>query len=299
MQFIAVDVETANHNRATICQIGLAHFQDGRMVNAWDQLINPEAAFDACNVQLHGIDSVKVRGHPTYRDVAGAINKFLDGNFVVAHNASFDREAIHKASIKYRVAPPNCRWLDSMKICGGSLADNCEQYGVELKRHHHAGYDAKACGEIFLAAARRRRLVDRDLLRCELKPEKFAADQIGGDVLREFRPEGQRGRADVYFPESVKSKDGEPDGPLYGHVVVFSGNPGIQKSEATDIVAKKGCDVRNTLTNQTTVLIVGDGAGQNKIREARERNRKGQGIEIILGELDFRRFCQRTRETRH
>ena len=45
MNFVAVDVETANSDRASICQIGIAVFKDGKLADEWVSLINPEDHF--------------------------------------------------------------------------------------------------------------------------------------------------------------------------------------------------------------------------------------------------------------
>jgi DNA polymerase-3 subunit epsilon len=46
MQFVAIDVETANPDFASICQIGLARFKDGQLVDTWEALIDPDDYFD-------------------------------------------------------------------------------------------------------------------------------------------------------------------------------------------------------------------------------------------------------------
>ena len=36
MEFVALDVETANADMASICQIGIAQFRDGSLVEDWN-----------------------------------------------------------------------------------------------------------------------------------------------------------------------------------------------------------------------------------------------------------------------
>jgi DNA polymerase-3 subunit epsilon len=54
MDFVALDVETANADSSSICQIGLATFEDGCLVDEWSTLVNPEDYFDPFNVSIHG-----------------------------------------------------------------------------------------------------------------------------------------------------------------------------------------------------------------------------------------------------
>ena len=48
---MAVDVETANKDIGSTCQIGLAAFKDGAIVQEWSSLINPEEAFSGFNIR--------------------------------------------------------------------------------------------------------------------------------------------------------------------------------------------------------------------------------------------------------
>ena len=57
MDFISVDVETANPDHASICQIGIVCFRQGQQAEQWESLVNPEDYFDEMNVFIHGIDA--------------------------------------------------------------------------------------------------------------------------------------------------------------------------------------------------------------------------------------------------
>ena len=67
MRFVAVDVETANANMASICSIGAAVYEDGVLAGEWYSLIDPKDYFDGMNVSIHGIREVDVRGAPTFK----------------------------------------------------------------------------------------------------------------------------------------------------------------------------------------------------------------------------------------
>ena len=62
MQFVAIDVETANADMGSICQIGLAKFVDGQLAEEWCTLVDPEDYFDDVNISIHGIDPRMVKG---------------------------------------------------------------------------------------------------------------------------------------------------------------------------------------------------------------------------------------------
>jgi DNA polymerase-3 subunit epsilon len=72
VQFSAIDVETANPCMGSICQIGIARFEGGQLVEEWVTLVDPEDYFDDVNVSIHGIGPSMVRGKPKLPDVAAS-----------------------------------------------------------------------------------------------------------------------------------------------------------------------------------------------------------------------------------
>jgi DNA polymerase-3 subunit epsilon len=88
--------------------------------------------------------------------------------------------------------------------------------------------------------------------------------------------------------------DANPEGPLHGEVLVFTGALSMPRHNAAVAAANAGCQVDDGVTKHTTLLVVGDQdirklAGHEKSskhRKAEELIRKGQHIRII-GETDF------------
>ena len=76
--FNAIDVETANADRASICQIGIVHVRAGVVVDEWRMLVNPEAWFDPWNVRIHGIRDADVKDSPAFSAVAPDLRSRLD-----------------------------------------------------------------------------------------------------------------------------------------------------------------------------------------------------------------------------
>ena len=158
--FVALDVETANADMASICQIGVARFADSRLVEEWETLVDPEDFFDFVNVGIHGIDEADIIGGPTFPSVADELGRFLSGEVCVCHT-HFDRVSIARAQAKYGLPEFEVAWLDSARVVrrtwencawsGYGLANVCEKIGYEFN-HHDALEDAKACGYILLAA---------------------------------------------------------------------------------------------------------------------------------------------------
>ena len=83
--FNAIDVETANADRASICQIGIVHVRGGVVADRWQTLVNPEDWFDPWNVSIHGIDEWDVRKCPTLPEVREELRRHLRGSVLVSH----------------------------------------------------------------------------------------------------------------------------------------------------------------------------------------------------------------------
>jgi DNA polymerase-3 subunit epsilon len=115
IDFMALDVETANTNIGSICQIGLAGFKDGVLIWEWVSLINPEAQFSAFNINIHGLTAADVAEAPTLPEVAETLRTWLHRQIVVCHTM-FDQKALAQSFAKYGLPELNCRWLDSCHV---------------------------------------------------------------------------------------------------------------------------------------------------------------------------------------
>lgn len=115
MDFVAIDFETANQKRSSICQVGIACFEDGRMVNHFESLVNPGERFAQCCIRVHGITATDVRHSPTLPSLHGDIQSFLSGQIVISHT-EFDEVALRQAIAKYRLPHIGCSWLDTCAI---------------------------------------------------------------------------------------------------------------------------------------------------------------------------------------
>lgn len=158
--FLAVDVETANTNPSSICQIAVVRFERGAAVDIWDSFIDPGEPFAALNVALHGIDAIAVANAPDFPQIIEALSERLSGNVVATH-MPFDRIAVQSALAKHSVAPFECSWLDTASVArrawprfakrGYGLKSLAAWCSIDL-RHHDAVEDARAAGLIFAKA---------------------------------------------------------------------------------------------------------------------------------------------------
>ena len=272
MKFVALDVETANPDLASICQIGLVHFEDAEVVDSWSSLVDPKDYFDNMNISIHGIKEDDVRGAPDFKQASAEFLRRISGQ-VVAFHTSFDRNAISRASLRHGTPLPDCVWLNTASVArrawpevahrGYGLKPLTEKFGIQFE-HHNAVEDARAAGLILLRAI--------DEAKLDLK----------GWANRIKLPIGTNSSSNI-------TRDGNPEGPLYGEIVVFTGTLAMPRRQASEMAAGAGCEVADGVTKHTTLLVVGDQDirvlnghdKSSKHRKAEELIAKGLPIRIL------------------
>ncbi len=157
--FVSIDVETANHRRGSICQIGVVEVRRGVFTDEWSTLVNPEDDFDERNIRIHGICSEDVASAPNFADVSGVLRAKLRNRIVISHTF-FDLQSVKDAKRRYGIGPIEFRdWLDSREFAykafdlrnGSSLKTLCRELGISFN-HHNALSDARACAQIVIRA---------------------------------------------------------------------------------------------------------------------------------------------------
>lgn len=279
MNFTAIDVETANPDFSSICQVGLAVVRDGEVREVITEIINPEDYFAPINMSIHGITEVHVVGKPTFQEFFPVMERVVEKYPLVSHTL-FDRTAVSQACEKCGCPPARNPWLDSAIVARRCWPDQFGSSGYGLKniakvfsiefRHHDAGEDARVAAEIILRAG-----------------------ATGDFDLDDWAAKGPPRRPGSSYPPHIKL-DGNPDGPMHGLQVVFTGQLCIPRAEAAKRAADLGLFVHPSVTKKTSLVVVGNedirrpewGEKSTKHRKAEELIEKGIDI-LILSERDF------------
>lgn len=280
MTFSAIDVETANSDRSSICQIGIVQVRDGVIRERWKSLVNPDDRFDPFNISIHGLTSSDVRSSPTWDRIHDDLAKRLNGSIVVSH-MPFDRTAVERAAEEHGLPDIKAKWLDSAMIVrrawpeefgkrGYGLSNVANHLGIAF-RHHDALEDAGAAAQIVLRACK----------------------DTGLDV-DEWLSSASRRPARRSKPASI-AREGNSDGALLGECVVFSGALGIPRRAAAELATEAGCRVVNNVSRKVTLVVLGDQdvnrltvgeTKSSKHRKAEALVQKGAEMQI-LSESDF------------
>ena len=160
MNFAAIDFETANECRSSVCSVGIVIVKKGKIVDRFYSLINPEPGYYKwfCS-NVHGLTEADTENAPVFSKVWEQIAPKIEGLPLVAHNACFDEGCLKAAFQVYLMDYPDysffCTCRASRRIFRGMLPNHqlhtvAARCGYDLKAHHHALADAEACAAIAL-----------------------------------------------------------------------------------------------------------------------------------------------------
>ena len=158
LNFAAIDFETANNERSSVCSVGIVVVRDGKIVDKFYSLIKPEPEYYNywCS-QVHGLSLDDTMEAPVFPDVWAQIEPMIEGLPLVAHNKAFDESCLKAVFRVYQMDYPDyefhCTCIASRKVWPEGphnldiIAARC---GYDLENHHHALADAEACAAMAL-----------------------------------------------------------------------------------------------------------------------------------------------------
>jgi DNA polymerase-3 subunit epsilon len=148
--FTAIDFETAQGKRWSICQLGLVRVVNGQITNKLNFLVCPPGnVYFATNTQIHGLSAKHTRNSPNFPNVWPQVSPYIENEIVVAHNGAFDFNCLSQTLQYYKLSQPSYIQKCTYKIYGKGLAACCSHHGITLN-HHDALSDARACAELYL-----------------------------------------------------------------------------------------------------------------------------------------------------
>nr|WP_298135825.1 3'-5' exonuclease [Acidiferrobacter sp.] len=156
--FLAIDFETANRSRTSACAVGLVYVQGRRVVAERTLLIRPPSR-QFTFTHIHGLRWDDVCDQPSFAESWPPILEYMEkAEFLVAHNAAFDRGVLTRCCEHYGLTAPARQFICTVQLARARwniyptrLPDVCRRLGIPLN-HHEAGSDARACAEIALRA---------------------------------------------------------------------------------------------------------------------------------------------------
>jgi len=157
ISFVAIDFETANAKRASVCSVGVVKVVDNVIVDAFYSLVDPDTDdWGWMQTQVHGIVHEHVKDSPKFDVVWNdSILPMLEGaDYIIGHAVSFEKSVINKSCEKYHLPFLDIEYKCSLKLAqkvyklsSAKLNRVCDVFGFELL-HHHALSDALASARI-------------------------------------------------------------------------------------------------------------------------------------------------------
>ena len=155
--FAAIDFETANYDRSSVCSVGVVIVRDGEIVDKFYSLIQPEPNYyNYWCTQVHGLCRTDTDDAPVFPDVWAQIEPLIEGLPLVAHNRPFDEGCLRAVFRTYQMDYPEYVFLDTL-AASRRLQPDLENHqlqtvaaacGFQMENHHHALADAEACAWI-------------------------------------------------------------------------------------------------------------------------------------------------------
>jgi len=263
--YLVLDVETANRNRASICQIGITYVANSEVKNLLTFGVNPLSNFDNSNMSLHGITPAAVVNCKSFPELYSKLQLVLERIPVFQHGP-FDQQAVDQACATNRLPVLNVDWQNSIEwlqyfwaslgINSYKLDSLCQMYDI-LIDHHDAGSDSLATAKLLNLAAHKTSL-------------KVPSHLIPNDY------------------QDIQN----------GMTVVFSGN--MNKKELEKLAVANGYQVGRSVTGKTDLLCLGatdqrtlDSGNLKSVKHRRAEELKSKGSNIkILSEEEFRNLVQ-------
>ena len=157
--FVVFDIETTglSSENDRITEIGAVKIENGKIVDRFNEFVNPEIDIPYKIIELTGITNDMVCGADSIREILPEFLEFTKDSVVVAHNAAFDTGFIKKNAERLGLLFESAI-LDTIPLAKFLLKDLktfklnviAKHLGISLENHHRAVDDAKATAEILL-----------------------------------------------------------------------------------------------------------------------------------------------------
>lgn len=267
-----VDVETSGliARRDRVLSVAVVTIgPDGEQTGEFSTLLDPGC--DPGPVEVHGLTAERLRGAPSFDQVAGRIGAMLQDRVLVAHNAQFDYDFLAHEFARARMWLPVSRRLctlalnrqvdpptGDMKL--GTLAAH---YGVPQHRAHDALDDTRVLAGILRASLREAARLDLPLPFVSCPPR----------VESQFTPQPPKTPCGYRNPGRLS-----PGGPLQqGMKIAITGGTAHARAELVGRAVGAGLNMVSSVSRHTSALVTNEPLTQS----AKARRAAAEGVPVI------------------
>ncbi|WAL95576.1 TerD family protein [Streptomyces sp. Je 1-369] len=267
-----VDVETSGlvARRDRVLSIAVVTIgRDGVQTGEFSTLLNPGC--DPGPVHVHGLTAERLRGAPSFEQVAEQLGALLRDRVLVAHNAQFDYDFLAHEFARARTYLPVSQRLctlalnrqvdlpvEDMKL--GTLAAH---YGVAQTQAHDALDDTRVLSGIFRATLREAARLGLPLPLVACPPRQDS----------QFAPKPPKTPCAYRNPGRL-----QPGGPLLqGMKIAITGETATSRAELVTRSVAAGLNMVSSVSRHTSALVTNDSASGS----AKARRAIAEGVPVI------------------
>ena len=161
-KYVVFDLETTllyPNSGDSIIEIGAVKIKDGKIVDRYDELVNPGKILTDEIINITGINNEMLNGKRKEEECVKDFINWIGNLPIVAHNAKFDISFIDKALEKYNLKKLSNVVIDTLGLSRylesseryHNLATLVKRYNIpwDENKHHRADYDSEGTALIF------------------------------------------------------------------------------------------------------------------------------------------------------
>lgn len=266
--YTIVDVETTGlvPEYDDIIEVGALKVAEGIVVDTFQSFIMPYDGFkvpDFIN-SLTGITDEMLSGSPSFSDIKDMFLSFVGNSIIIGHNVGFDINFLYDATC----GELSNDYIDTMRISRRlhpeerhhRLKDLVIRYSVKSRPSHRAIDDCYATYECFKSL-------------CKEITDLYPSldDYVRYLIEKDNRPRSTRSLSGIM----AESDDIDPDNPLYGMNIVFTGKlDGMTRAEAAQCAVNHGAVCQDNVTKTTNILVLGNNDYCSSIKDGKSSKQK-------------------------
>lgn len=276
--FTVIDLETTGLSPSidSIIEIAAYKVRNNKIVDTYQQLINPEISISPFISDLTGITNDMVVDKPTLNQIIDDLYDFLKEEILLGHNIHFDLNFLYDNFLKHKNIILNNDYTDTLRISrivfpefqSHGLSALCEELNINREKAHRAKFDALATLEIY------------NICKNEDSNNQSSFEFISKRDTRRAKD----------FSASYNNDNASG---LFKGVFVFTGKlDKMTRKEAWGLVLENNGQIADDVTLKTDYLVFGNTAYQQqvygtksrKMKKAQDLILKGHEIKIISEE---------------
>ncbi|MEU6145571.1 TerD family protein [Streptomyces sp. NPDC047081] len=267
-----VDVETSGlvARRDRVLSVAVITIgPDGEQTGEFSTLLDPGC--DPGPVEVHGLTVERLRGAPTFDQVAGRIGAMLKDRVLVAHNAQFDYDFLAHEFARARMWLPVSRRLCTLALnrqvdpptADMKLGTLAAHYGIPQRRAHDALDDTRVLAGILRASLREAARLDLPLPLVTCPPRAES----------QFTPKPPKTPCAYRNPGRLT-----PGGPLrQGMKVAITGETDHARAELIGRAVAAGLNMMTSVSRHTSLLVTNEPASDS----AKARRALAEGVPVV------------------